>query len=274
MPRVTHVKKAQQRYHTVPVLDENGQPKTTPVMRNGQQRTTKRGKPIVMRVTVEDRTRPKPMPKCDASPCRVAADRDGDRTIRVGDAYKHISPKSGPYGGRTLYRHGACPTWQVWEYSSSTSARLAQLDFEARAELDEDDADSVRAALETAASLARDLASEKEEGASNIEDGFGHETEQSSALRQFAEDLETWADELEQAASDLEDRPDEEEECGECGGTGTVAAAADHAPTDAAEVDCPECDGSGQVESDDLATWQDSVQDALAKLDEVPDYQG
>jgi hypothetical protein len=43
----------------------------------------------------------------------------------------------------------------------------------------------------------RELASEKEEAASNMEDGFGHETEQSNELRETADALEGWADELE-----------------------------------------------------------------------------
>jgi hypothetical protein len=36
MARVTHVKKAQQRYGTKPVLDEDGKPKRTQVMKNGE----------------------------------------------------------------------------------------------------------------------------------------------------------------------------------------------------------------------------------------------
>jgi hypothetical protein len=69
MPRVTVVKHAQQRYETVPVLDDRGQPKVVPVMRNGVQRTTKRGRPVTMRLTREDRTKPKPNLRCDFPAC-------------------------------------------------------------------------------------------------------------------------------------------------------------------------------------------------------------
>ena len=40
MARVTHVKKAQQRYATVPVIDpETGEPKRTPVMKKVDRET-------------------------------------------------------------------------------------------------------------------------------------------------------------------------------------------------------------------------------------------
>lgn len=66
MARVTYVKKAQQRYEMVPVIDpETGQQKVTPVMgRNGEQKTSKRG-PVFMRVTEADKSKPLPNLKCE-----------------------------------------------------------------------------------------------------------------------------------------------------------------------------------------------------------------
>jgi len=219
MAKITHVKHAQQRYETVPVIDpETGQPKQTPVMRNGKQRMTKRGKPIFMTVTINDKTKPLPNRKCGK--CGVE--------IKVGDPYKHTSPKSGPYGGRTLYRCESCPNWQVWEYSSSMSARLAQIQHEAWETFDNttfESQDDVTSWLEDVASQVRELAEEKEEGAQNIEDGFGHETQMSEELRETAEQLSQWADDIEGA--DVPDYPEVE------------------------EVDCEQCDGAGQVENEE-----------------------
>ena len=122
MPTITHVKKAQQRYAMVPVCNPDGTPKQTPVMRgDGTQKTTKRGALVFMTVTVADKTKPQPLDTCDF--CH--------QPIEVGTPYKHITPKSGPYGGHKRTRHESCPTWQVWEYSSSLSARIAQIQHDA-----------------------------------------------------------------------------------------------------------------------------------------------
>ena len=116
MAKITYVKAAQQRYEQVPVIDpETGQQKQTPVInqRTGQQKLTKRGTPVFLSLSVPDRTKPLPPRKCGK--CH--------QEIAVGQPYKHISPRSGPYGGHTLYRCDTCPVWHVWEYSSSLSAR-------------------------------------------------------------------------------------------------------------------------------------------------------
>lgn len=269
MPRITHVKRAQQRYATVPVTDpETGQQVTVPVVngRTGQPKTTKSGRAIVMRRTREDRSQPLPMPRCDAPACRVAPIQDGDRTINVGASYKHMSPKSGPYGGRTLYRHEVCPTWQVWEYSSSLSARLAQIDHEAREAASGGDLSSTDSALREAAEAVRGLAEEKREAAQNIEDGFQHETEQSAELNDQAEQLESWADELDAAADDLpsDDRPEEEVECDNCGGDGRVQDA------EGSEVDCDECTDGYQDNQEAIDEFEAAIEEALSVLDNCP----
>lgn len=198
MARVTYVKKAQQRFETVTVLNDDGTPKRVPVMaRNGQQKVSKRG-PVFMTVTQPDRSRPLPNRHCD---------RCG-KEICVGDPYKHISPKSGPYGGRTLFRCGTCPVWHRWEYSYSLSARIEQIQYEAGEQFSQgvESADDVTAILEAAAEEIRGLASEKEEAAQNIEDGFGHPTSASEEIADQAEQLNSWADDVEQTS--IEDAPD------------------------------------------------------------------
>lgn len=234
MARITRVKKAQQRYAQVPVIDpETGKQKQTPVMRNGQQRVTKTGRPIFLSVTQNDLSQPLPNRTCGK--CH--------QEIKVGDPYKHISPRSGPYGGRTMYRCVSCPDWHVWEYSSSLSARVAEIshDFwESFNGTTFESTDEVQELLNDAAERVREIAEEKREGASNIEDGFGHETQQSQELNDVADQLDSWADDIEGA--DLPDYPDTE------------------------EADCDECEGMGEIVSDAFTQLQADHEEVTRKL--------
>src|SRR4051794_38682983 len=155
MPRVTHVAKAQQRYQTVPVIDpETGQPKKTQVMRNGEPKMTRAkgnrpARPVFMTVTVVDKTKPKGLYTCDF--CH--------KPIEIGTPYKHITPKSGPYGGTKRTRHESCPTWQQWDYSNSLSAQIAHIehDFDNAIESAESP-DDVQSALDDAAASVEEIA--------------------------------------------------------------------------------------------------------------------
>ena len=251
MARITRVAKAQQRYATVPVIDEaTGQPKQTPVMgRDGKQKVSKRG-PVFMTVTKADKSQPLPMPDCGLC----------GKTIEVGQPYKHISPKSGPYGGNTLYRCADCPDWNVWDYSSSLSARVAEIEHNANNALENvESEEEVQEVLNEAAEAIREIASEKSEGADNIEHGFGHETSQSEELRQTAEQLDSWADEVENIT--IPDAPDPEDaDCETCCGTGTVSSEDD-------EIPCDDCDGSGhpsEPTAEQLDEWRAEVSDEVS----------
>jgi len=265
MARTTHVKAAQQRYAQRPALDENGAQRVTPVMKDGAQRVTKHGKPVVLRVTFSNTTQPLPPETCDS--CR--------KPIAIGTPYKWIKPKSGPYGGRKLSRHEACPSWQVWDYSSSLSARISQVQHDAQEAIDAAESnDDLTTALQDAAQAIRDLAEEKREAAQNLEDGFQHATSQSDELNQVADDLDAWADDVE--GTDLPEDPEPEpEDCDECDGSGVLNKSAD--PDDASpQVDCPECDGTGQVIPDEPTDdqwddWRNEARDAATSaLDECP----
>lgn len=202
MPRVNHVKRAQQRYATKPVIDPaTGEQKRTPMMnsRTGEQKVTKSGRPVFLRITERDLDSPKPMPRCDYPQCAHE-----DREIAVGSPYKWIQPS----GGAMRSRHADCPSWNVWEYSSSLSARIAEIQHGTA-----DSIESVEDAEAWAADKAqeiRDLAEEKRESAQNMEEGFGHETSQSQELNETADQLEEWADEVENV--DLPDEPEDEDE--------------------------------------------------------------
>lgn len=266
MARTTHVARAQQRFETVPVIDpKTGEQKVTPVMRNGVQRTTKKGKPITMKVTVEDRSKPKPLYVCDF--CR--------NDIEIGQPYKWIQPKSGPYGGSKRTRHESCPNWQVWEYSSSLSARLAEVAHNFSQALDSvESEDDVQSALDDAASEVTQIAEEKREGASNIEEGFGHPTSASEELESTADELENWASEIEGA--DIPEFPEPEEgDCEDCDGTGQVDTHEGDTPVDGQQKDCETCDGTGTVTPDEpseeqINDWRDEVRDSLTLVDEPP----
>ena len=189
MARVTHVKKAQQRY----VMVETGGVITT-------NRTTKRGRTVTIRKSVPDKNQPLPPHQCDF--CWLE--------IKVGTPYKWIAPRSGPYGGTKRYRHEACPTWQVWEYNFSLSSMIMQAQYDAEMSLSsaEDQSDFEQVRDDFAAAIT-ELAEQKNESADNIESGFGHETYQSEELRDTASQLEDWASEIE--SWQTPDEPDEED---------------------------------------------------------------
>ena len=211
MARTTHVRKAQQRYETVVVLDDEGNPVRTPVMKTVRvhsdataspeirqvQKTTKKGKPVFMTKTVADKTKPLPPETCTA--CQ--------KTIEVGTPYKWIQPKSGPYGGRRMARHEGCPSWQVWDYSSSLSAQLARISHDFNEAVDSAESpDDVQSALDEAAASVEEIVEQKREAASNIEEGFGHATSSSEQLEEIADQLESWASEI--SGADIPDLPE------------------------------------------------------------------
>lgn len=273
MARVTFVKKAQQQYKTVPVIDPETGQQAVRVMK--RKRPTKAGATESrVRVTKEDRDQPLPPRTCDH--CH--------KPIEVGTPYKWIQPKSGPYGGRRMNRHAACPTWNVWDYSSSLSARTAQIaaGFWDAFDGGMESAEDVTAALEDCASEIESLAEEKREGASNIEDGFGHPTSVSEELEDIATQLDDWAQEVRDA-----DIPEVPDQCEECEGSGKVkcddcegsgedpdAQEGDDAQcTHCAgngEVDCEACDGTGEPGDEQMDTWRDEARDACSVVDECP----
>jgi len=261
MARVTHVKKAQQRYETVVVRDADGAPVRTPVMKTVRdretgestqvQKTTKTGRPVFMTQSVADRSKPKEPYTCDF--CR--------KPIEVGTPYKHITPKSGPYGGTKKTRHESCPTWQVWEYSNSLSAQLAQIAHSFNEGLDGvESTDDVSSLLSEAAEEVRSIAEQKRESASAMEDGFGQATSVSEQLEETADSLDEWADEIEQA-----DVPDIDD-CEDCDGTGQVDVEDEDVPVDGEQEECTTCSGSGE----DMDAWRDKVRDEVTIVDESP----
>jgi hypothetical protein len=241
MARITRVAKAQQRYKTVPVLGEDGQPVKTPVInkRTGEQKVSKRG-PVFMTKTVADKDQPLDLLRCDFHGCDINGGK-----IAIGTPYKHISPKSGPYGGRQLNRHAEHPDWNVWDYSSSASANVARIMSEGSDLIQSyeftaaEDFDALRDDL---AAMAQDFLDEKQESLDNMPEGLG----EGSVLGEQVEALEAWVDEIGNAEA-----PEWDDACGDCEGTG--------------DVDCEECGGTGKAEG--TSKWYATGPDAQS-LDE------
>lgn len=280
MARVIYVKKAQQRFATKPVLDEDGNPKRVPLTdkRTGEQKRTKHGRLVTKALTVADKDRPLPNATCEKC----------GKEIQPGTPYKWVKPKSGPYGGRKRFRCDACPTWQPWDLSYSVSAQAQRLAHEFSEGLaGVESVDEVQSLLDELAQQVRDeLAEQRRESAENMREGFGHDTYQSEQLDSDADELESWADEIESA--DIPDPDDFQDECDTCEGTGEVTnscpeCAGSGRDEETASGLCDECDGSGEVEdtcddcggtgqSDepDYDAWREEVQQALSVVDECP----
>jgi hypothetical protein len=182
MARVHYVKHARQRYEMVST------DVVTPVMRrDGTQKVTKSGKAVTRRASAPDKTKPLPNLKCGK--CGVE--------IKVGDPYKWVKVKR-TYGGVTYYRCASCPRWRQSELSNSKMSGV----YAAQERCDDEvyectsvgELESLRDEL---AEEIRNVGEEYGESADNMEDGFGHETYQSAELREKAEALDGWADEIE-----------------------------------------------------------------------------
>lgn len=263
MARVTHVKSARQRYAMVPVLDDEGNVKRTPVMkRDGvTPKTTKTGREVTMKVTVQDRSKPLPNLRCDFPGCAV----DGGE-ILPGTSYKHITPRSGPYGGTQRNRHAGHPDWNVWEYSYSRSAQVARTVSEIHAMIDDytmetaDDFDNMR---QQAQDMAQEQLDEQEEALGNMPE----QLQDGSQASEYRDALESWVDEIGNA--DAPDEGEAFEDCDECDGTGEAKDSCDNCDgtgtCDAGtedEDDCDECSGTGEIE-DSCSACDDGKTDVL-----------
>lgn len=273
MARITTVEHAQVRYEMVPKLDpETGEQMTVTTSRQTRAKGSRPSRPVVMRLTVADKTRPKPPETCEACGEPVIPAGHPDYPGHEGQGYRWVQPKSGPYGGFRRVRHLGCGTWRPWDLHSSLPAQLQRVSWEfSQAVSTAASEDDVRDALDTAAGEIEDLADQREESGQNMEDGFQHETEQSMQLKDDAEQLRTWADEVRNA--DIPDLPEPEDtDCTDCDGTGNDPEAAQD---DEDVPSCETCSGTGQVTPDELSddeldAWRDEVLSDLSIVDESP----
>lgn len=117
--------------------------------------------------------------------------------------------------------------------------------------------DDLNSALESAADEASGIAEELREKASNIEDGFQHETELSSQFNEQADEVDQWAETLRGAQADDADEPEEPTEP-ERAGFGTDAE------FEAAQVDFKTNKEAFEQAHDD---WEQALEDARAEAE-------
>ena len=114
--------------------------------------------------------------------------------IEIGQPYKWFKQKQARGGIKKCY-HPGCEI----PPSHRTTSRMGTI-WDAQAALSLDGCESVEdiaTEMQSFAETVREVGTEYTESADNMESGFGHETEQSSELRDRGEQLESWADDLE-----------------------------------------------------------------------------
>jgi len=259
------VKTARQRYEMVPKLDDDGKQVVTPVLRkDSTPKKTRGGKEVTRAITVADKSRPLPPRTCEKC----------GKPLVIGQQYREVAIKT-TYGGYGRFRCMECPVWLPWELSSALWARIAQIQTENVTQswqwTEEGDAE---AAASDIAEQIRELAAEKQEAADNMESGFGHSTSMSEEIADQAQQLESWADEVEQAGTEAEFP---EGKCENCGGEQLDCSTheeKDHDPDCDGTEECVECSGSGEgetVSEEDLDAWREEAASAIQNaLDNSP----
>jgi len=167
MARTTYVQHAKARYGVAPVIDPTlGRQRVIPVLRkDGTPKTTADGFAVTMRVTRTDKSKPLPNRTCDECHTEIA----------VGDPYKHITPRYGPYG-RTMVRCGTCPNWEGLDSQSRLDAQLARISRDAWDAFNSYTLEciaDVLVILTEAAEKIREIADRKTKGSERIWDLLG-----------------------------------------------------------------------------------------------------
>ncbi|KKK54272.1 hypothetical protein LCGC14_3086400 [marine sediment metagenome] len=132
--------------------------------------------------------------------------------ILVGDPYRHASPRAHlATAGIKMVRciKATC----AFKTSDLTTSKMSgvyatQEDLQLAIDGDFTPADVLNS-LQEAAEAVRAVGKEYREGATNIEDGFGHETMQSQEMTEKADALDEYADALENVSLDDADEFDE-----------------------------------------------------------------
>jgi len=148
------------------------------------------------------------------------------KPINIGDPYKWVAPRAHRAAhGTKKSRHTTCPAWKPSELTSShhlatiyaaqedAEASMANLAVSSVGETVEV-AEQLQEIAETFSEAIMEANESYTESADNIEEGFGHETYQSEELREKAEAVESWADEV--SSFTVDDYDAEGLPCAEC----------------------------------------------------------
>ena len=130
--------------------------------------------------------------------------------IKPGDSYKWTALRI----GRMSQRKDFCANCRIRPSDQTTSPHLQTIYSAQESAQDALDQGGELALVDIAeivrgyAEGVREASESYGESADNMEDGFGHETEMSSSIREKAEACESFADETESAADDIEGMED------------------------------------------------------------------
>jgi hypothetical protein len=129
--------------------------------------------------------------------------------IEVGQSYKWFKMKLARGGVKKSY-HPGCNI----PPSHRTTSRMGQIwdaqEVASNGIFGAESLADIEAELQSFAEAVRSVGEEYTESADNIESGFGHETFQSTELRERGEALDSWADDLENWEFTGDEEPDEE----------------------------------------------------------------
>ena len=179
--------------------------------------------------------------------------------IKKGEKYWYWTPYR---AGKRMSR-----TQPTASQTESNETRASYLAIQEGLQADIDSAGSVedvKGVLESAADELDGIAEELREKASNIEEGFQHETEQSSQFNEQADEVESWASELRDALDDSAEEPGEEP-------TAPDRAAFDEGPDGDAEFEKAAADYADDKQEHDEAVqaWEDALDDAKSAASDL-----
>ena len=126
--------------------------------------------------------------------------------VQVGEAYKYIAKKTGPYSSTKLIFCQDC-TPRTSHLLSGRSAEMASNVEGFIDSVSEDvDFDALSEALNDLISSTESMTTEIEEAANGIEEGLGHPTAQSEAMQETAYGLYQWKDSLQAVLDEVDGR--------------------------------------------------------------------
>lgn len=122
----------------------------------------------------------------------VAKAAKDNQVCKKGESYYYWSFYRSP---KTLSKtHPRGSQLDNTSFSQALAAQESVEDYLGEAENTDEDLSLLKAKLEEAADEIQQCGEEYREKAENMEEGFGHETEQSTAFAELADELETFAD--------------------------------------------------------------------------------
>lgn len=208
--------------------------------------------------------------------------------VQPGEPYAYQDRKTGPYSS----------VKRIWCFQHMRSIKPSELESNPRRasimeaeeavgdavdQLAEGEYSALAEALREAKSTLETIKDELEDGANNIEDGFGHETQQSEEMHDQASQLEEWMDEIEGAADEIEsmepDEPEDSDECDNCGhprsehgnDEGCSHTEVDAGSAEPDDDDVCECTGFTSADDDEReSTWDDAKEKATEVMGQNP----